>query len=203
MTEIPPYSNFRSYQIATRRTVQTYLTKDERNYQNTIGLIGEVAEVVELLLTNSPVYDAKNIVKELGDVLWYMSRLLDDFDLDMEKVAKCTDTLSFGMSLIPSEIKFRDAVGLHQTMIGHAKQMVSLAGRISEHLKKHFFQKHDLDLYEVSYLCRKLMYEMAMVAFWVHCTMEDVAERNIEKSRKRYPNGFTSENSIGRIDLNN
>lgn len=202
MTEIPPYSNFRSYQIRTRQTVQTYLSKQERHYQNTIGLIGEVSEVVELLLTNGG-YQREEIIKELGDCLWYMSRLLDDWDLDMQAVAKCQDTGSFGMSFWVSELKMVEMIGFERNLKFHARNMVSLAGKISEHLKKHFFQKHEIDLYEIATLSRKLLLEMAMVAFLFNHTMEDVAEKNLIKSAKRYPNGFDANNSIYREDETN
>ena len=89
-----PYQNFEAYQRQTKRTVQKYLTKKERHFQNTIGLIGEVTEVVELLLDEE--LDKAHVLEELADVSWYMSRLLDDWELDMNKVLEEDWTLDFG-----------------------------------------------------------------------------------------------------------
>lgn len=200
---MPQYLEFKEYQLKTRRTVQTYLTKQERHYQNTIGLIGETCEVAELLLTDSKTIRAnkEEIIKELGDTLWYLSRLLDDWDLPMERVAKSNDMFSFSLQFWVAESQHMYTVGLEGAMKTHAKNLVKCAGEIVENLKKHFFQKHDLNLQLVLLKSRVLMMEMSNIAFWFGKTLEDVGIANLEKSAKRYPNGFTGENSIKRTDL--
>lgn len=200
----PQYLEFKEYQLKTRRTVQTYLTKQERHYQNTIGLIGETCEVAELLLDQSRYIrlNKEDIIKELGDTLWYMSRLLDDWDIPMEKVAKCNDMYSFSIRYWIGETQTNYNKNLEDAMKYHAKKMVQCAGKVVETLKKHFFQKHDLNLHIVTLECKKLLVEMSNIAFWFGCTLEDIALANLEKSAKRYPNGFTGENSIKRIDEN-
>ena len=195
--QILPFETFEAYQRQTKRTVQQYLTKKERHYQNTIGLIGEVTEVVELLLEEE--LDKEHVLEELADVSWYMSRLLDDWELDMHKVLEHNSSIDFGQEFWFEEYKLRFVDGDEKTLKRHAKELVSLSGNISEHLKKHFFQKHDLDLCEVGRLCKKLMEEVSMIAFFIGCTMEKVLKTSIEKSNRRYPNGWDENNSINRL----
>ena len=59
-----------------------------------LGLAGETGEVVEkvkkLLRGDVKLDDAYRdmLIKELGDVLWYMAALANDLDTDLEEVAK-------------------------------------------------------------------------------------------------------------------
>ena len=192
-----PYQNFEAYQRQTKRTVQKYLTKKERHFQNTIGLIGEVTEVVELLLDEE--LDKVHVLEELADVSWYMSRLLDDWELDMNKVLEEDWTLDFGKEFWFEEYKLRFVDGDERTLKRYAQRLVSISGNISEHLKKHFFQRHDLEIEELAKLCKLLMEEISKVAFFIGCTMEKVLQTSIEKSNRRYPNGWDENNSINRL----
>lgn len=74
------------------------------------------------------------------------------------------------------------------------------AGEAADHIKKVIFHGHDLD---EEYLRKevgdKLWYnaEMARVLGY---PLGEVAEENINKLRKRYPEGFSEERSINRED---
>lgn len=59
-----------------------------------LGLIGEVGEVAEHVKKDrrpgdrrKPI-DLDELELELGDVLWYLTRLADSYGLDMVKIAK-------------------------------------------------------------------------------------------------------------------
>lgn len=57
-----------------------------------VGEIGEVAEKVKKLYRDNngeitPEFK-KNLTKELGDVLWYLSDLCSDFDISLDNVAE-------------------------------------------------------------------------------------------------------------------
>lgn len=58
-----------------------------------IGLAGEVGEVLELIKKDrrkgerrKPI-DKDKLEKELGDVLWYLSAIATDYDIDLDDVA--------------------------------------------------------------------------------------------------------------------
>ena len=61
----------------------------------TLGLVGESGEVAEKMKKIIRDHDGKitidkrqEIIKELGDVLWYVANLCKEFDVSLEEVAK-------------------------------------------------------------------------------------------------------------------
>ena len=88
---------------------QLILTKgNERLVENTLGLVGEageVAEKVKKVIRDKGNLNQAELVKELGDVLFYVAALANHIDSDLETVAvnnlaKLHDrTLSFGYQI--------------------------------------------------------------------------------------------------------
>ena len=76
------------------------------------------------------------------------------------------------------------------------------AGEVADIIKKTMFQGHpakDADLIqELGDVC----WYVASLCTALDVDFEDVLSANIEKLRKRYPNGFTREDSIERRDEN-
>ena len=71
-------------------------------------------------------------------------------------------------------------------------------GECADIVKKHHFQGHELD-------CEKLIDELSDVCWYVAllatalgARLEDVMLHNVEKLKKRYPDGFSKERSIHR-----
>lgn len=84
MTDLDEYA-------AWARTMWFAETLEERDITiMSLGLPGEVGEVVELLKkrVRDEVLDVENLKKELGDVLYYWSMLCLAFDLKPSDVAK-------------------------------------------------------------------------------------------------------------------
>jgi len=86
--------NFKEYQD---RAIQTaiYPKKGNNLSYPTLGLCGESGEVAEkvkkLLRDKNGKLDQntkKEIVKELGDVLWYLSAICSELKINLEDVAK-------------------------------------------------------------------------------------------------------------------
>ena len=72
------------------------------------------------------------------------------------------------------------------------------AGECIDILKKYFFQGHDLDADKLIDELGDVLWYIAETCTGIGVTMEEVAKRNIEKLRKRYPDGFETERSINR-----
>lgn len=75
------------------------------------------------------------------------------------------------------------------------------SGEMAENLKKMLFHDHPMDE-------RALRNELGDVLwYWVFLcetlgfSVEDVMTVNVEKRRKRFPEGFTAENSLKRLDV--
>ena len=85
--------DFKTYQKHARLTAQ-YPNLGSNNIYPTLGLVGEDGEVAEkvkkVIRDKKGMFDdesKKAIKKELGDVLWYLSNLCDEFDFRFEDVA--------------------------------------------------------------------------------------------------------------------
>jgi NTP pyrophosphatase (non-canonical NTP hydrolase) len=52
-----------------------------------IGEVGEISEKLKKILRDGKELDLENMKKELGDVLWYLTALAEDFALTLEDIA--------------------------------------------------------------------------------------------------------------------
>lgn len=64
------------------------------------------------------------------------------------------------------------------------------AGEVVELIKKHAFHGKTLNVEDITLELGDVLYYLAQVAHVVGVDLQTVAERNIEKLAKRYPNGF-------------
>ncbi len=82
--------NFSEYQKEAMRTRGNYDSKRDQLMCAGLGLTGEAGEVAELIKKKcfhlKTVKD-EDIVKEMGDVLWYLALLADNIGWDLELVA--------------------------------------------------------------------------------------------------------------------
>ena len=76
------------------------------------------------------------------------------------------------------------------------------AGETVELIKKHFFHGHELDKQELKKELGDCAWYLAVLAHSAGIDFADVFTGNIEKLKKRYPEGFSSERSINREEYN-
>ena len=80
--------DFDYYQTKTESTA--IYPEDQALEYLALGLNGEAGEVAEKVKKH--IRDGEEIdeefAKELGDVMWYLARLIDELDSDMSKVAR-------------------------------------------------------------------------------------------------------------------
>lgn len=83
-----PVTDFTHYQEKTSETA--IYPEDQALEYLALGLNGEAGEVAEKIKKH--IRDGKELdedfAKELGDVLWYLTRLVDELDSDMSDVAQ-------------------------------------------------------------------------------------------------------------------
>ena len=72
------------------------------------------------------------------------------------------------------------------------------AGEVIDLLKKHEFQGHDLPKEKLIDECGDVLWYCALLADALGFTLEAVMNRNIDKLRRRYPDGFDKSRSINR-----
>ena len=83
-------------------------------------------------------------------------------------------------------------------MLNGALGLCGEAGETADIIKKHFFQGHELDKEELKKELGDVMWYLAILAFSAHIDLDDVARENIEKLKRRYPNGFSADRSVNR-----
>ena len=75
------------------------------------------------------------------------------------------------------------------------------AGEIADHVKKLMFHGHPLDDTTRDKIAKEIgdiLWYCAMAARGIGLDLGDVATMNVEKLRKRYPDGFSTERSLNR-----
>ena len=105
---------------------------------------------------------------ELGDCYWYTALLFHTTGLELLNIKKTKNSL-----------------------------MVSM-GLLSDHFKKHFFQGHSLDNNLVQVLLSEIKFHLDVSTTFINSSPEEVMEYNINKLKKRFPEGFEVEKSINR-----
>ena len=72
------------------------------------------------------------------------------------------------------------------------------SGEVIDIVKKHLAQGHELDKEKIIKELGDVAWYMAEIATVLDVELEDVLAQNIEKLKKRYPEGFSTEKSINR-----
>lgn len=77
------------------------------------------------------------------------------------------------------------------------------SGELVDLIKKEFFQGHPYDRDRYIRECGDVLYYLALIAEALGTTLEGVATINTQKRRERYPDKFTVERSIHRVEGDN
>lgn len=75
------------------------------------------------------------------------------------------------------------------------------AGEASEVIKKGIFHQHGLDRQKLLEELGDCLWYIAALCNRLNVPIEAVMQRNLDKLRLRYPNGFTPEDSKRRVDV--
>lgn len=71
-------------------------------------------------------------------------------------------------------------------------------GEFADYLKKHMYHQHDFDVEKVKLEAGDILWYLALLCTTLNLSLEDVMQANIDKLRRRYPEGFSSEASKNR-----
>lgn len=72
------------------------------------------------------------------------------------------------------------------------------AGEVADTVKKHVGHGHPLDFDHLAEELGDLLWYVAALADAVGASLSDIANFNVEKLRRRYPDGFSTERSLNR-----
>ena len=74
------------------------------------------------------------------------------------------------------------------------------AGEVCDIVKKYIFQGHNLETQRIVDELSDVLWYVALTAQGIGCDLDSIMEHNINKLKKRYPNGFEAERSINRTE---
>ncbi|WP_310571249.1 nucleoside triphosphate pyrophosphohydrolase family protein [Gemmatimonas sp.] len=87
-----------------------------------------------------------------------------------------------------------------QQLANAALGLTGEAGEVAEVIKKHLFHATPLDQDALAKELGDCLWYIGAFAIVLGLSMDDIAQRNIDKLRKRYPEGFDTERSRNRTD---
>lgn len=88
-----------------------------------------------------------------------------------------------------------------RTLLNWGLGLTGEAGEVADLLKKHVFHGHELDREKLVKELGDVLWYLAALADTLQTDLSAVMFKNIEKLRKRYPNGFTQQDSLERRDV--
>ena len=110
---------------------------------------------------------------------------------DYQKQAARTLISGPDFDIAPNEIM------LVWTTIGLAGE----AGEVAEHIKKGIFHQHGVDADKLKKELGDVLWYVAAICETAGFDMGAIMQANIDKLKARYPNGYSSEDSQRRVDI--
>lgn len=167
------------YAALAQRTASTKTAQDKIGH-GCLGLIGEAGEIVDIIkkqkyMGMSEELAREKLIDEAGDFAWYLVELCTGLDLDVEET-------------------FIRAAKWHtdnETVEEAAADLAVFASTM-----------YDGDLERMTEICRRDTEETVTCYLdllnFAKIDAQEVLTHNIEKLKKRYPEGFDAERSNGR-----
>ena len=90
------------------------------------------------------------------------------------------------------------ALTRQETLLNGGMGLCGEAGEAIDLMKKHLHQGHLLDREALLRELGDVAWYLAEAAFALDATLEEVCQGNIDKLRRRYPEGFSREKSLHR-----
>lgn len=172
----------------------------DRRMNGCLGLIGESGEIVDAIKKwrfqsgENAEFPADALIKECGDVLWYCAEL----------------ATGLGLELAPLYERYQEDFSIDFHALNEAAPVELLAYRIAAIATKPCEWLYDMLEPGTPKEWMEANAKVNLVGIMVqvrellelHCgsTLEDAMEKNIEKLRRRYPDGFDPERSLHRTE---
>lgn len=170
-----------------------------------IGEVGELADHIKKVIGHGHPIDHALCQKELGDISWYIAEAYSMFGLEAPDDDIDEAYTTFKADLQKADARYQDA---HERPIDNMRQVASLlrkmsasVGAIGGMIEGALYGGAIFRYIPPSDLRTMLDMLSGMtntVALRLGFTFREILELNIEKLKKRYPEGFKSEDSINR-----
>lgn len=172
--------NLNEYQ---RLALRTSGTGHDRVKNGCLGLIGESGEIVDIVKKymfqsgENPPFPKDKFIKEMGDVLWYCAETVSGMELELNTVLAESHLYMMAGN---TDLEFASTVLTMQASCAYNA----------------YFCYHDAE--DMLDSIRVIYCALLRLCVLIGTTIDEVADTNIEKLKKRYPDGFDPERSIHR-----
>ncbi|MGL4451400.1 MAG: nucleoside triphosphate pyrophosphohydrolase family protein [Sarcina sp.] len=98
------------------------------------------------------------------------------------------------------EFTMKKNVAMESALCDYGLGLTGEAGESVDIIKKGVFHGHDLDKAHLKNELGDVLWYVAALASTINVSLEEIAQINIDKLRKRYPEGFDKVMSINRVE---
>lgn len=180
--------DLREYQRLAMRTANMKISNELILANRALGLSGEASEFsahVFRKIVFGDSFPAVDAAKELGDVMWYAATTAEAVGLQLDELrddGECAKLVGLTLEKL--------TIGLNVS-----------AGEVADIFKKHLTHGHALETKKVASALYSVVFLVNKLATATGCgTLDDICRWNIDKLKKRYPEGFDEERSQKRAD---
>lgn len=161
------------FQKHSKRTMNQELSQDLQWATLTLGINGEIGEVVKVITHQ---LTSEKFSEEIGDVFWYVANLCTLMKIELE-------------SLIHASNREFD---------GNVYRLFEYSAEVSDSIKKTVGHGHELDVELVTYALTNIVSVLKALLMIANVDLGSVLADNHIKLMKRYPGGFEAGRSINR-----
>jgi len=87
-----------------------------------------------------------------------------------------------------------------QELCNYALGLTGEAGEVADHIKKGVFHGHEMNRHKIAKEIGDVLWYAANLSNIIGMSLEQVATMNVTKLMKRYPEGFSKEKSLNRLE---
>jgi NTP pyrophosphatase (non-canonical NTP hydrolase) len=180
------------YETAVRRLLGAH-EKEISAYA--LGLAGEAGEVVDLLKKSwghGHPLDVEKLKKELGDTFWYVVAIGLQFGLSIE---------SYTPRRLVDDLESGEGNRGNRPMI-----LIELVGSTVRLLRRRWYDERDYTdgarfQKQLTGRMRCIFDQLEQLGLQYGLSLGCILQANVDKLRLRYPDGFSTEASIARVDV--
>ena len=210
------YDLIGAYIPLARRTMSNELTVQERALNICFGLTGECGELADIYkkhLFHGHELDKDKVIKECGDIMWYLANAM--YHMNTERVAEVRSALDTGRDngrkitpyWKPLKRLYYNVEGStenatfefdYKNPILELSHISATLGHLilTPYLRTLYFSRNRSSTQIVM-----MLYIIKGILKSVGSNLDECLKLNVEKLKKRYPDGFSTEDSINRRDV--
>ena len=181
------------YQKACMRTANMNYDEYPMLLNGAIGLCGETGEALDILkkhIFQGHELDDEHLASELGDIFWYLAVTAEAAKIELDDIARN----SFGK---PTMFNWSIADPSKECLLKGLTGVNSYASKILWYATSLYLG--DIDgAVSLRTLLIEVYNNLKLAGIAIDYSVFDIYDLNIEKLKKRYPDGFDKEHSLNR-----